>query len=727
MFVISLSFLTLVTCQSNLSETESAFVTPSATTFTPTLTRIVVSATVTSTPILPTISATDTTVPTQTPLPTATQPQIPTVTPAPTLPTSLRSIELELIAHTGGEARALELRDDRLVYMVVGPRLQLFDATNRQNPGLLWQSEPFPEIFIDLRMVDDFAFGRLPDRWVVWQLLSNGIPALVWESEPELTAVTGNIFHLLLADKLYLRTDGDNWLVFDRQQPSFPLESITQDGYIHVVDGGLIIEQRTAERYTLLFAEGDALPAEIVGRLSLAESRSILAIHESYLYLSATSRDANDGLVISFADFTQPEIVSDQLPIYFPAIIQDNLLITIYGDRAVYDIATDPVNPSYLALIDRDPMIRYRPLYWQNPHLLMVAGASDAGYVWVSLVQLDLTDLSAPVETIIHRLPALNVTDIEIHGDLLFMLQSAQLTILDIADLAQIQEIGQIKMTGQGRYSLLATDVIFINANNYDDFARLIPAQFSHWPAGVIQLPVNAGHSSYIFHDTVFVVGDAGVSVYNLQTNKANFLQYNQIFLGGGWFNRGIAFNNDHAYFLGDKTLAVLDMTDPVNPVTLNNYVKQSPDGWWDSLVVAGPIAFVGGTHGVTSFDLSDPANPHELGFVAAEGYVNNLHLVGDALYGGQRNSYIFDVSDPEQPQVVGVFSGVINGFPYADFLIGSNNGDIIVFDVADPFNPMFVKEISVAGNGRVIGIRDNHLYVGSDVGLFVFAIEHNP
>ncbi|MBK8430915.1 MAG: hypothetical protein IPL28_06290 [Chloroflexi bacterium] len=45
--------------------------------------------------------------------------------------------------------------------------------------------------------------------------------------------------------------------------------------------------------------------------------------------------------------------------------------------------------------------------------------------------------------------------------------------------------------------------------------------------------------------------------------------------------------------------------------------------------------------------------------------------------------------------------------------------------DVADPLNPLLVGETGVSG--RIIGIRDNLLYVGSEAGVYVYEIGVRP
>ena len=710
----------LPACQTATPETATQQPVSPTPTILPTNTLVPPSPAPTITPAIATPTATPTVVIEPTAAPTL----IPTITPAPTIPPSSRSLDLTLVAHTGGAATGLALADNgRLAYLTVGPRLLLYDVADRRNPQLRWQSEPFAQPFVTLVKEGEYIFGRLPDRWVVWQI-STTTPIMVWESQPE-AAKTSGYFYVPLADKLYLRAGIESWLVFDSRSPQFPLATVTQAGNIQPVSGGLIIEQRTAEGYDLLFAEGQTLPANVVSQMSFTGSRQIIAIHEPYLYVSATNVQNSDGLVINFADFAQPDLLSDELPLYFSATVHDNWLITIYGDRAVYNIAEDPASPVLLASIEYDPMIGYQPLHWQGDQLLLLSQFGDAGYVGVDLELLNLDDVLNPEQQRQYRLPALRTTAVERFEDTLFVLQNAQLTMLDIVDFEEIQELGRVEMAGPTSRSLLTNANVFIAAHNYNDFARLIPAQLSEWPGEVTQIPISAGHGYYLHDDILVLVSDGGVEFHDLNTNEVNSLQFNELFAQGGWV-RQFVFWQEYLYAVDHMALAVLDMTDPINPVLVTNYEKTSREGWWNNIVINDSIAFIAGTEGITVLNLSNPVELAEVGFIYTGEYIGNLHVVGTALYGGKHNFLVFDISDPTQAQLVKTIGTPINGYQFEDFLIGTIDGDIAVFDVADPLNPKLVKEVSIGTRGHIIGIRHNHLYVGSDAGIYAFEISHS-
>ncbi|MBK8432974.1 MAG: hypothetical protein IPL28_17510, partial [Chloroflexi bacterium] len=157
----------LIACQTERPPTAEPIAVVLTATPSPTATGTAVPPTMTAshTPS-PTTTLTNTPRPTRTPtsIPTVTPTftpyptPLPTATPAPTLPASSRSLDLTLVAQTGGEATGLALSaDGRLAYITVGPRLQVYDVADRANPTLQWQSDVFRQRFVDLAVVGEFG------------------------------------------------------------------------------------------------------------------------------------------------------------------------------------------------------------------------------------------------------------------------------------------------------------------------------------------------------------------------------------------------------------------------------------------------------------------------------------------------------------------------------------------------------------------------------------------
>ena len=675
--------------------------------------------------VSPTAVLTDTPRPTRTHISTVTPTStpLPTVTPAPTLPASSRSLDLNFVAQTGGEATGLALSEDgRLAYITVGPRLQVYDVADRANPTLQWQSEVFRQRFVDLAVVGEYGFGRLTDGWVVWRL-STAVPELLWTSEPEPIPYyhfTGYRPLLTLEDTIYLAIDSDQWLVFDSFSSQFPLPAISQAGQIYELDGGLIVVQGTAEQTTFLFAEGKTLPANVVGQLEVSGQHRILATYQSYLYVASSHPNNADGLIVDISELAQPTILANDFAFYFPVIEKDGLWIGIFDNRAIYDITQNPLQPILLAPISREYLVSYSQ---QGEKLLMLSVFSDAGSVMANLEQLDIEDVSEPNEKLVYRLPGLRVVDEIIMEDTLFILQNAQLTILDITDWETISEIGRVELVGPVRRGLLVEDNIFLEAQNYNDFARLISNELTTWPTTIGRIPVEASHNLYGHKEIVFLVGDAGLRHVNLLSNEV--YEWKEIIIVDG-ISRFASYG-EYVVAIDRQSLVVIDLVEPSEPVIIGRYgsskAQENRLSFLVHMRLVNSIAFIAADYELTAVDLTDPTQPQEIGYLPIDEYISSLFSIGEALYVevGYRNTLVFDVSTPTEPRLVQTIGTPISGHLYGDFLIG----DRYIYDVADPLNPLLVGETGVSG--RIIGIRDNHLYVGSSAGVYVYEIGTRP
>ncbi|MDA0245362.1 MAG: hypothetical protein OT477_18255 [Chloroflexi bacterium] len=661
-------------------------------------------ATLTNTPRpTRTPTSTPTVTPTFTPYPTP----LPTATPAPTLPASSRSLDLTLVAQTGGEATGLALSaDGRLAYITVGPRLQVYDVADRANPTLQWQSDVFRRSFVGLMVEGEFAFGRLVDGWVVWRL--SAVPELLWVSEPEVIqdpARGERRRWTFLEEQVYLGISQDEWLVFDMSTPVFPLPMVTQAGQIYELEDGLVIRQGTAEQTTFLFAEDKTLPANVIGKLEVDGRHHILTDYQS-------------------SDLANPTVLASDLPNYFEVAEEDGLWIGLQGERSVYDVASNPLQPLLLSTFSNDPIL-YHPLIWKENQMLFISMFGDAGYISVVLHLLNIQDMQKPQEDIVYHLPPLPFKKAQIFGDTLFVLQSAQLTLLDISNLAQIEEISHVEMLGASSMAVLADETIISFGHNYGDFARSIPRQFSDAVVAIERIPLDAGYSLDFHQNTLFTIRDvAGIEHYHLPSQQLYSWPSREL----RTVSSGTRFASygEYVVAIDDQKLVVIDLTEPSEPAIIGRYDSPRVQGRTNSLNhmrLIHSIAFISSSYELTAVDLAAPTQPQEIGYWPMDEYISSLFSIGEVLYVGEGNgnTLVFDVSTPTEPRLVQTIGTPISGHLYGDFLIG----DTYIYDVADPLNPLLVGEAGVYG--RIIGIRDNLLYVGSSAGVYVYEIGVRP
>ena len=121
-----------------------------------------------------------------------------------------------------------------------------------------------------------------------------------------------------------------------------------------------------------------------------------------------------------------------------------------------------------------------------------------------------------------------------------------------------------------------------------------------------------------------------------------------------------VAVQDHYAYVGIGAKLAVLDISDPANPIVVGQ-TDVLPETVQE-VVVSGTYAYIAdGNSGLRIISVADPAHPFEVGFYDTPDDANGSGCAGKDFayladdYGGLR---IVDVSDPTHPREVGAWSG---------------------------------------------------------------------
>jgi hypothetical protein len=164
-------------------------------------------------------------------------------------------------------------------------------------------------------------------------------------------------------------------------------------------------------------------------------------------------------------------------------------------------------------------------------------------------------------------------------------------------------------------------------------------------------------------------------------------------------------------------------VTDPANPNHISNYFKAGSVHVLD-VFVSGSYAYVAmGGLGLRIVDISDPANPQEVGFSDTEGVAEAVQVSGSYAYlaDGGDGLRIFDISDPANPHEIGFYDTPAPGYTKDVYLsdryafIGDGPSSLLlVIDVSDPANPELVGEYETPGFVWGIYITDAHAYVAN-------------
>ena len=176
---------------------------------------------------------------------------------------------------------------------------------------------------------------------------------------------------------------------------------------------------------------------------------------------------------------------------------------------------------------------------------------------------------------------------------------------------------------------------------------------------------------------------------------------------------------------------AFIDISDPINPIYLGKLPTQTSNSSWRDIKVYNNYAFIvseAGGHGMQVFDLTrlrNVTNPpetfttdaHYNGFGNAHNIVINelsgyAYAVGTNTFSG--GPHIVDIQNPLNPVFVSGYSAdnyshdaqvVTYTGPDADHVgqeiyIGSNENQVVILNVTDRSNPIFISSLGYANIG---------------------------
>ena len=181
--------------------------------------------------------------------------------------------------------------------------------------------------------------------------------------------------------------------------------------------------------------------------------------------------------------------------------------------------------------------------------------------------------------------------------------------------------------------------------------------------------------------------------------------------------------------------LTTVDVSDPANPNFMGFY-NMSDDGIY-SFDIENDYVYSVGTYNFSIFDVSNPISIVK-SFSNSTPY-NDIIVENSISYMASPQSLdVFNVSNPSSPIKVGTddYSGIVKITKYGDFLFGRTiSGDIIIYDVQDPYSPHAVGAFDTFF-GQVVAIThyDNYLFAleneypkGSAVEIYDISNPYNP
>lgn len=185
-----------------------------------------------------------------------------------------------------------------------------------------------------------------------------------------------------------------------------------------------------------------------------------------------------------------------------------------------------------------------------------------------------------------------------------------------------------------------------------------------------------------------------------------------------------VSTQGNYAYVATGDGLAVVDWQDPTGPELAGSMTASDPAGSILDVKVEGDLVSLAsnGGPGITLVDVTNPADPTEVGFVDVGHHIHNNFLAegyayltvnesGEAAFSEARTT-IVDVRNPSNPEVVGEyrlkddFPGFAMGgvSPCHDVYVQEDvlyqafwDAGIVVADVSDPTSPQLLTQFGEA------------------------------
>jgi hypothetical protein len=218
---------------------------------------------------------------------------------------------------------------------------------------------------------------------------------------------------------------------------------------------------------------------------------------------------------------------------------------------------------------------------------------------------LDVTTLSSPLDVASVDVHAVGLTK---QGQLVYVIGSAALSIVDVADAKQPRLVGEVEVPQGADSVALAGDTAYVGGDA--PYLTVVDVSDPTNPTtiGTVPYPANAVD----IHGTLaFVTWQIGSVKYG-----------------------------------GPRGLTILDASDPATPVPISYLPSDRGVGSW-GLMVEPPLAFITEEYGVLVVDVSDPKQPREVAFHEIRNCFGTTCYLWLAKVGAVRGDLVYVATGP--------------------------------------------------------------------------------
>jgi len=600
---------------------------------------------------------------------------------------------MEFVGQIGGRSQHVAVRFP-YVYVSIGPRVVVIDASDPRAPLVVDQTAMFPD-----RITDIFLAG--PYMYVTWSYIGYGglrVYDISNPASPTLVAdhfmpdhpvvgihARGHYAYLLAGADIDLR-------ILDISDPTTPVEVAVYwpagwPNDIDVADGYAYIAGDQAGLRVIDVSDPYA-PVEVGWWTPPERFRNRLgsvSISDHIAYVS----DGNDLWVLDVSDPTQPRQIG-YLPGIGGRIHRDGSLLFLSGwseeqgeGMFIVDVS-DPTAPHMVGVYD-------------SPDRAEDTDTSG-GYAFVAdglrgLRIVDISDPTAPVERGAYEVPA-HGRDVMIQGHYAYVTDGNGLHLIDVSDPSKPVEVGFLQMPTR------------ISGENIGALGVDVLGEYAYVTIGYGE----DGHSGLRIVDVSDPTAPVEVGIYDTQAHPCDVDVAHA---------HATDLGSTYAYVVTDHptgTLQIVDVSNPAAPVGISTYNLAGPG---NGIQVLGDYAYVAGD-GLRIIDVSNPAAPVEVSRIGR--YVKDVFVRQDPVtrkilaYVVEEGLKIIDVSDPAHPTVLGatqpmVYDGLFVAGNYA-YLTSQYLRGVRVFDVSNPAAPVEVGAHRTRGFARRVYVADGYAYV---------------
>jgi parallel beta-helix repeat protein len=183
---------------------------------------------------------------------------------------------------------------------------------------------------------------------------------------------------------------------------------------------------------------------------------------------------------------------------------------------------------------------------------------------------------------------------------------------------------------------------------------------------------------------------------------------------------QGISLQGNYAYIGVGPRLVVVDISDPANPHQVG--ATAMLDDFVLGVTVSGTLAYLAaGTAGLLIVDISSPLNPFVVGSWNSPGYAEGV-TVSDStafLADGPYGLRVVDVSNPAAPvEIAHAFDmnyayavAVSEGYAY----VAAGGAGLLLVDISSPAYPVEAGAYDTPGNARGLAVQNDRAYIADE------------